>query len=119
MDNNAVLKQCFETLGKLSTKVEPPKLTDTYFPRLPQLNCHEVHHIQEKCSSNKAETFDFISDKWLRLTKRCDFLGDLWNHNTIQMLEKSFEARLVPLNKVWPAIPKGDEFRPIVIESPM
>ena len=35
------------------------------------------------------------------------------------MLEKTFEARLVPLNKVWPDIPKGDEFRPIVIESPM
>ena len=34
VDNNAVLKQCFETLGKLSTKVEPPELTDTYFLRL-------------------------------------------------------------------------------------
>jgi hypothetical protein len=34
-------------------------------------------------------------------------------------LERTFEARLVPLNKVWPKTPKADEFRPIVIESPL
>jgi hypothetical protein len=33
------------------------------------------------------------------------------------LLWKSFEAKLVPLNKVWPDIPKADQFRPIVIES--
>ena len=30
-----------------------------------------------------------------------------------------FEARLCPLNKVWPQIPKNDEFRPIVVLSPL
>ena len=30
-----------------------------------------------------------------------------------------FEARLCPINKVWPQIPKNDEFRPIVVLSPL
>jgi hypothetical protein len=29
------------------------------------------------------------------------------------------EGRLIPLNKVWPDIPKPDEFRPIVVLSPL
>lgn len=31
----------------------------------------------------------------------------------------SFEARLVPLNKQWPEIPSKEQFRPIVILSPL
>ncbi len=30
-----------------------------------------------------------------------------------------FEARLCPLNKVWPQIRKNDEFGPIVVLSPL
>ena len=32
-------------------------------------------------------------------------------------LKSIFKARLVPLNKKWPDIPKPDEFRPIAIIS--
>lgn len=34
-------------------------------------------------------------------------------------MNKIGEARLIPLNKVWPDIPKAHEFRPIVVLSPM
>jgi hypothetical protein len=34
-------------------------------------------------------------------------------------MSRSFEARLVPLNKVWPDIPSKEQFRPIVILSPL
>jgi hypothetical protein len=30
-----------------------------------------------------------------------------------------FQARLCPLNKVWPNIPLSEEFRPIVVLSPL
>jgi hypothetical protein len=30
-----------------------------------------------------------------------------------------FQARLCPLNKVWPNIPLSDEFRPIEVLSPL
>ncbi len=33
-------------------------------------------------------------------------------------LRGCFEARLIPLNKVWPRIPRGDQFRPICVLSP-
>ena len=32
---------------------------------------------------------------------------------------KSFEVRLIPLNKVWPNIPKVEDFRPIIVLSPI
>jgi hypothetical protein len=55
----------------------------------------------------------------LRRTERLDLLCDLWNDAAIKALERTFEARLIPLNKVWPDIPREDQFRPIVVLSPM
>ena len=37
----------------------------------------------------------------------------------LHRLARSFEARLIPLNKVWPDIPNEDQFRPIVVLSPL
>ena len=119
VDSDAVLRQCIDTIGVHSTRVEAPKVHETYFPKLPPLDYLEVVKLQKLSSANKAESFDFISGRWIKFTQRWDLLFNLWNFEAIQMLERSFEARLVPLNKVWPDIPKGDEFRPIVIESPM
>ena len=44
---------------------------------------------------------------------------DLWNSHAVRLLSRSFEARLIPLNKVWPDIPEEDQFRPIVVLSPV
>jgi hypothetical protein len=46
-------------------------------------------------------------------------LADLWNPDAINRFPRIFEARLIPLNKVWPDIPKEDQFRPIVVLSPI
>lgn len=37
----------------------------------------------------------------------------------MKKLKKIFRAKLVPLNKVWPDIPKQNQFRPIKILSHM
>ncbi len=58
-------------------------------------------------SSNKGITSDGFSDNWFRETKRQDLLTNWWNRNLIWTLNNEiFKARLIPLNKVWPAIPK-------------
>lgn len=55
----------------------------------------------------------------MRRTKKLKLLADLWNADTMRRLERSFEARLIPLNKVWPDIPREEQFRPIVVLSPL
>jgi hypothetical protein len=45
-------------------------------------------------------------------------LCDWWNNETIKKIgEDLFEGRLIPLNKKYPNIPRGNEFRPIVVLS--
>ena len=45
---------------------------------------------------------------------------DWWNSDIMQKLnDQIFSARLIPLNKVWPEIPKQDQFRRIVVVSPV
>jgi hypothetical protein len=45
---------------------------------------------------------------WIKTTERWDLLANLWNQESMTLLQKSFVAKLVPLNKVWPDIPKAD-----------
>ena len=56
----------------------------------------------------KGITFDGISDTWIKGTSKINLICDLWNPWTIANLgEKSFEARLIPLNKAYPDIPEA------------
>ena len=43
----------------------------------------------------------------------------MWRNEVISQLPDMFQARLVPLNKVWPEIPTREQFRPIVVLSPL
>ena len=70
-------------------------------------------------SKNKGITFGGISDTWIQETRELQIINDLWNDNNLKVLNKIFYARLVLLNKVWPDIPNEEEFRPIVIVSPL
>ena len=57
-------------------------------------------------SKKKAVTYDGFSDKWIRETKNPKLLMNWWNNDSIKWLSDNiFEARLIPLNKVWPKIP--------------
>ena len=57
-------------------------------------------------SKKKAVTYDGFSDKWIRESKNSKLLMSWWNSESIKWLtDNIFEARLIPLNKVWPKIP--------------
>ena len=43
-----------------------------------------------------------------KLKKNKKLLRDLWNPQAMEKLKDIFEARLIPLNKVWPDIPTED-----------
>ena len=65
--------------------------------------------MQEKMSKNKGLTNDGWSDNFIRkLKKNKKLLRDLWNPSAMEKLKDIFEARLIPLNKVWPDIPTED-----------
>ena len=90
-----------------------------FFPSLPPLTNIQVLAMQKSFSYDKAQTFDGFSDKWIRNTERWDLLSDMWNNYTVSKLKDSLIARLIPLNKVWPDIPQPEQFRPIVVLSPI
>jgi hypothetical protein len=64
------------------------------FPDFPPLTLLQVEQLQWYCASKMAVTNHAISNTWMKKTKRCDLLCDLWNHVTISALERSFEAHL-------------------------
>ena len=71
-------------------------------------------------ATNKAITYDGVTDilfskKFMPKVK--DLLTNQWSCNKYYL--NHFETRLVPLNKVHPKIPKANEFRPIIIQSPI
>lgn len=52
------------------------------------------------------------------MAQNVSVLKDMWNDKCMKLVSsKSFQARLIPLNKKWPDIPQEDEFRPIVVYS--
>ena len=70
-------------------------------------------------SKDTGITFDGFSDKWIKETQNLSIINDLWNNHNMKILNETFKGRLILLNKVWPDIPKKDEFRPIIIMSPI
>ena len=53
----------------------------------------------------------------MKKTGKYDILRDFWNAENLNNIPNLGETRLVPLNKVYPEIPKENEFRPIAILS--
>ena len=64
---------------------------------------------------------DGNSVNWIKNNKNYFIIHDIWNNNSNKKLYpyKTFKARLIPLNKVWPSIPNQEQFRPIVVTSAM
>ncbi|KAM3146248.1 hypothetical protein pb186bvf_001593 [Paramecium bursaria] len=111
---NSITENCLIKLGEISGV---RKYSQFSMPSLQSLSGREVAELQEKCSYNKAVNYDGISDNFIRKTKSWLILNDLWNDNTRQVNPLVFRARLVPLNKAHPDIPKSNDFRPIVVLS--
>jgi hypothetical protein len=115
--HDEVLKSCLNELDKIQTRAEyKPILLEV---DLPPLRYEDVLTLQEKISSGKGITFEYFSDTWFRETKRIDLIENLWNRSTLELIPNIGCARLIPLNKVWPAIPTASQFRPITVLCPL
>ncbi|KAM3142715.1 hypothetical protein pb186bvf_005099 [Paramecium bursaria] len=125
---NAYLDNSGEILFNSETEICLDKLSgisgwrlnqQQVLPNLPPLNIEDIKKIQLLMSQNKAICYDGISDLWLRKNKNYDLLLNLWNNQTQILNPSLFRARLIPLNKAHPNIPSEQEFRPIVVLSPL
>ena len=67
---------------------------------------------------NKAVTFDGLTHEFFKYNEN-DFLLNCWNNTSLSVSQSFFECRLVALNKKFPNIPAKNQFRPIVIVSPL
>ena len=76
-----------------------------------------MRKLQEITSFNKAISYDGVSDLWLKKTLNWKILSRLWNNDVAEINPQLFKARLIPLNKSHPDIPKETDFRPIVVLS--
>ena len=115
--HNEILKSCLHELDKIQKRVryQPihPKID------LPPITYNEVLSLQQKISSGMGIIFEYFSDTWFRETKRIDLINNLWNKATLKLVPNLGCARLIPLNKVWPAIPTAAQFRPITVLCPL
>ncbi|KAM3132355.1 hypothetical protein pb186bvf_015569 [Paramecium bursaria] len=120
---NAYLDNSGEILFNSETEICLDKLSgisgwrlsqQQVLPNLPPLNIEDIkrYNFQSIC-------YDGISDLWLRKNKNYDLLLNLWNNQTQILNPSLFRARLIPLNKAHPNIPSEQEFRPIVVLSPL
>ena len=57
-------------------------------------------------SKNKGLTEDGFSDKFIKDTKNWQLLNNLHNYESLKLLKPIFKSRIVPLNKIYPDIPK-------------
>ena len=114
-DPERISISCLNQLQKISY-IQNPAHIGQEFPNLPELSEAQLIDTQRFLSSNRALTKDGFSDAWIRRTQNTALISNLWRNykDTRLKLKKSFQARLVPLNKVWPSIPRFDQFRPII-----
>ena len=93
------------------------------FPDLNALSMKEAHELVDRMAVNKAISFDLFSDIIFspeHKEKTANIIKDLWNaSNTNAIQDTHFQARLIPLNKKFPDVPKPEDFRPIVVMSPL
>ena len=75
-------------------------------------------------STNKALAYDGISDELFRpsmAAQTARIMNDIWSidWNKVQNSQIFFKTRLIPLNKKHPKTPSPDDFRPIIVTSPI
>ena len=122
-DTDEVNRALIDALRKIQVDTSRPIPQPVPFPDLDPLSDEESIRIIDRMATNKAISFDLFSDvifsKGLKL-KTSQIVKDLWSQESVNSLNDShFEARLIPLNKKFPETPKPDEFRPIIVMSPI
>ena len=123
-DPGEVNRRVLQNLKTLQTKDdELVYMQPEPFPTLNELTTQEMEKILNTLSTNKAVAYDGLSDimfegKWKKLA--VIKLRDLWDVLAAghEIHPIHFEARLVPLNKVHPRLPRASDCRPIIVTSP-
>ncbi len=104
------------------------------FPKLPRINQEDMEGLISSFSTGKGIAYDGTSDKLFEKVRSeepqsiegktnqnitAQKLRNLWRTDLdkIEGIEESWDARLVPLNKVFPRIPSRRQLRPIMIQS--
>jgi len=88
---------------------------------LTAINENLLDDILLRMSRNKGISFDSISDSifYKPTAELRSILKRLWTIPLAQIGGQHFQARLVALNKAHPGIPTKDQFRPIIVLSPI
>jgi len=125
-DYNGVSSILISHLESIQCTTKYPQYSGNLpFPKLPSLTEPEVDKIINYLSSGKALNFDLFSDTAFEnketRTRLNKLVRDLWtcNFNKIIGFENLFKSRLVALNKAHPHTPRREEFRPIIVSSPI
>ena len=115
-----VLMSCLQILQMISGEAPPCTVDDLEFPTLPALSLETVKRLQQSCSWGKRHTPDGFSDVWIHCTERLElFINYSGTRRHCDSSDGVSKHHLVPLNKVWPDIPAADQFRSIVVLSPL
>lgn len=90
--------------GKIDNEEEILKFKDVkHIQNLMKINEEEIKSMQLSINKEKAITLSGFSLEFFITCKKSELLSDWWRREHIAKLYESiFEARLIPLNKVWP-----------------
>ena len=104
------------------------------FPKLKRINDQDMENLLKTLARNKAIAYDAASDilfddyvsynsadETSNLQKTATKLRNIWrvNLDEVPNIDDTWDARLVPLNKVFPQTPERNQLRPIIIQSPI
>jgi hypothetical protein len=124
-DEEEVSKKILEALKAIQFQPEEKIYRQTVpFPNLPALSNSEIEEILNSLSTNKAIAYDGMTDSIFKKQYRkftIPILKDIWNGmaKNKNIPQSHFDARLIPLNKIHPEIPKPKDCRPIIVSSPL
>jgi len=123
------------TMAEIQVDNNREWIKEEKFPSLPVLLPGEVEGLIQLLSTNKATAWDGVSDLLFNKSRpvgrkgsslnfaqiTASKLRDLWSIDldSLSGIAQTWAARLVPLNKVFPAVPTRTQLRPIIVQSPL
>ena len=135
-DQDEIEKLLLKTMEEIQIDNKWGWIEKKPFPRLERINQEDMENLLRTLATNKAIAFDATSDILFKATKIFDLeeeeektnlektaakLRNIWriDLDEISNMEDTWDARLVPLNKVFPQTPTRGQLRPIIIQSPI
>ncbi len=128
-DSSEVDKQLLETIREIQVDESWGWLEKKPFPKLKRINQLEAEKLISTLSTGKAIAFDAASDILFdkssdsnglsNAEKTAKKLHDIWrvDLDKVNGMDLTWDARLIPLNKVFPQTPNRTQLRPILAQS--